>query len=243
MLGQRDLLAGTWSSLRIRLTDHVKVSSNATANKPLANVPVVVELKDKAGNAVVLGDLVTDSQGGAEPRFQLPDWKEGECTLTITAKTPKGTEVIRRPVQLKRSWQVMLSSDKPVYQPGQVIHLRGLALRRPDLKPVGEKLVVFSIADPKSNVIFKQKSSTSPFGITSADCELASELIEGTYTISCKVGDTESRMQVEVLKYVLPKFKVAVKLNRPYYVPGERAECTVQANYFFGKPVANARSR
>ena len=49
----------------------------------------------------------------------MPDWKDGKCILTITAKTPRGTEVINREVQLKRSWQLMLSSDKPVYQPGQ----------------------------------------------------------------------------------------------------------------------------
>ncbi len=235
VLGQRDLLAATMSSLRIRLT-------NAPTRQPLAGVPVTVELKDRATDKTVrLARLDTDEEGGAQPRFELPDWKEGKYTLTITAKTPKGTEVVSQPVTLKRSWQVMLSSDKPVYQPGQVIHLRSLALRRPDLKPVGEQVVVFAISDPKGNVIFKQKGSTSPYGISSADCELAGEVIEGAYTIACQVGDTESRLQVQVLKYVLPRFRVAVKLDRPFYKPGDTIQCVVQADYFFGKPVANAQ--
>jgi hypothetical protein len=131
VLGQKELLAATMASLRIRLTDH------AAGQKPLANVPVTIELKDRSGQqSVQLASLTTDSLGGVEPRFTVPDWKDGDYTLTVTAKTPRGTEVMQRPVRLKRSWQIMLSSDKPVYQPGQTIHVRSLALRRPDLKPI-----------------------------------------------------------------------------------------------------------
>src|SRR5207302_1209391 len=72
-------------------------------------------------------------------------------------------------------------------------------------------------------------------------CELDTEVLEGAYTISCKVGDTESKLAVEVRKYVLPKFKIEVRLDKPFYAPGESAKVTVQADYFFGKPVARAK--
>jgi alpha-2-macroglobulin-like protein len=234
VLGQRDFLAATQASLRIRLTDR------SAANQPLANVPVTLELKDKAGQSVQLASLTTDALGSVEPLFQVPNWENGECVLTITAKTPRGNEVVTRTVQVKRSWQLMLTSDKPVYQPGQTIHVRSLALRRPDLKPVGKENVVFSISDPKTNVIFKStQTQTSPHGIASTDCQLADELLEGAYRISCKVGDTESRLEVQVLKYVLPKFKVDVTLDKRFYLPGDKVQLTVQANYNFGEPVAN----
>ncbi len=247
VLGQRDLLSNTTSSLRIRLVD-------STTKKPLANVPLTVELKERTGgNKVQLASLNTDALGGAEPRFTLPRWEDGEYSLVVTAQTPRGVETINRAVTLKRSWQVMLSSDKPVYQPGQTIRLRSLTLRRPDLKPVGKEKVVFSVSDPNHNVIFKQSAQTNDFGLADADCELASELIEGTYTVVCKVGDTESKREVRVFKYVLPKFKVDVKLERVaapptwgvgltlgFYQPSQTARCTVQADYTFGKPVANA---
>ena len=48
VLGQRDLLAATMASLRIRLTDHSR-------NQPLADVPVTIELKDRTGQAVQTG--------------------------------------------------------------------------------------------------------------------------------------------------------------------------------------------
>jgi uncharacterized protein YfaS (alpha-2-macroglobulin family) len=56
--------------------------------------------------------------------------------------------------------------------------------------------------------------------------------------VACKVGDTESKLVVEVRRYVLPKFKIDVRPDRPYYAPGQLARVTVQADYFFGKPVS-----
>ena len=73
----------------------------------------------------------------------------------------------------------MLSSDRPIYKPGDVIRLRSLALRSLDLKPIAGKDVVFTVTDPKDNVIFKRSDLTSKFGISSADCALADEIIEG----------------------------------------------------------------
>src|SRR5262249_48907008 len=131
--------------------------------------------------------------------------------------------------------------DKPVYQPGQKIQLRALALRRPDLLPVAEESATFLISDPRGNVIYKEAGKTSAFGITAAECELASEVLEGTYNVQCKVGDTESRRSVEVMKYVLPKFKIDAKFDRPYYQPGDTVRCTLAAAYFFGKPVAGGQ--
>jgi uncharacterized protein YfaS (alpha-2-macroglobulin family) len=99
--------------------------------------------------------------------------------------------------------------------------------------------VTFSITDPKGNVIFKKQDVTSKYGIASADCPLASEILEGRYDIDCKIGDTSSKRSVEVKKYVLPKFKVDVALDQPYYLPGQKVKGTVRADYFFGKPVAD----
>jgi uncharacterized protein YfaS (alpha-2-macroglobulin family) len=98
--------------------------------------------------------------------------------------------------------------------------------------------VTFSITDPKGNVIFKKQDVTSKYGIASTDCPLASEILEGRYDIDCKIGDTSSKRSVEVKKYVLPKFKVDVALDQPYYRPGQKVKGTVRADYFFGKPVA-----
>src|SRR5205085_11788241 len=80
---------------------------------------------------------------------------------------------------------------------------------------------------------------SSRFGITSADCPLATEITEGPYTVRCQVGDTDSSLRVDVQKYVLPKFKIDVAFDKPYYLPGQPVGVTVRANYFHGQPVAD----
>src|SRR5262249_8660892 len=156
----------------------------------------------------------------------------------VVAHPNRDAEEITQKIQLRREWKVMLSSDKPVYQPGQRIRVRSLALRRHDLKPVAGERVVFAIRDPKGNVVFKQEDLASRFGIASAECPLDSEILEGRYDIECKVGNTDSKLSVEVKKYVLPKVKIELTLDQPYYQPGQNVKGKVQADYFFGKPVA-----
>jgi hypothetical protein len=233
VLGQTQLLAGASGSLRIFLVNH----HNGAA---MGGVPVRIGLRQRdTGQTVDLASITTDADGTGQPRFQVPDWADTECDLQITADSSPGQSVVY-PVKVHRSRQVMLSSDKPVYQPGQTIHVRSLALRRPDLRPVPGEETTFTFTDPKGNVIFKRQTKTSDYGIASADCPLADEIIEGQYIIACTVGNTPSRLAVEVRKYVLPKFKLGVTFDRTYYTPGEQVTATIEAGYFFGKPVAGA---
>ena len=237
VFGQTELLADSQAALRVQLFDRSRQAG-------VEGVPVRVELRNPKQNQVArLAAFQTAADGSAPFRFQLPDWKNGDYELHVIAEGRGAHEEITRTVKLKRSWNLMLSTDKPVYQPGQTIRCRTLALRRPDLEPVAGRDAVFSVTDPKGNVIYKPRGVTSKFGIASIDCPLATEIIEGPYTIACTIDDTTSRLTVEVKKYVLPKFKVAVELDEPYYEPGRTVRGTVQCDYFFGQPVAGAEVR
>jgi uncharacterized protein YfaS (alpha-2-macroglobulin family) len=237
VFGQEQWLAGSESSVRVTVF-------NRASGALLAGIPVDVELERPLTNQTVqLASFQTDANGTGSPRFRLPDWEDARCSLRVSARIGGSRELITHSVAIHRSWQVMVTSDKPVYQPGQTIHVRSLALRRPDLKPLAGSDVSLTIADPKGNVIFRRRDVTSRYGISSADCPLADEILEGTYRVECRLGDTTSAMAVEVKRYVLPKFKVAIDVDRPYYQPGETISGTVRADYFFGKPVANADVR
>src|SRR5262249_45566631 len=158
VLGQHELLSGAAGSLRVRLADR-------HTGTVLSGVPVEIELRGGPGQVVRLANFTTDSQGTGQPRFQLPDWAEGRYELRITARPGSTGEVGAGQVRRARLWKLMLSSDKPVYQPGQTIHVRSLALRRTDLKPVADQNAVLSVSDPRGNIIFKQESKTSKYGI------------------------------------------------------------------------------
>ena len=235
VMGQKDWLAGSVSTLRLAVFDN-------RTGKPMSNVPVKLALRNRAtSDTVELVSFVTGSVGEETPRFQLPEWAEGQYDLLFTASLDGVEETLPRVVRLKRKWKLMLSTDKPIYQPGQTIHMRSMSLRQPDLKPLADQKSVFEIVDPKGNIIFRKEGTTSKFGISSADCNLAHELNLGTYTVKCRMNDTTSSRTVKVQKYVLPKFRVAVSPDRPYYVPSQTMNLVVQTDYFFGKPVTGAK--
>lgn len=236
VLGQAELLSGSRGSLRLLLW-------HRDQDRPLSGVPVTIALYNPlTRKELQLATLPTDERGTVAPRFALPEWPEGRYELRVTALPGGSPETLSRSIRLTRQWTVMVSTDKPVYQPGQTIHMRSLALRKPDLRPVAAQEAIFTVTDPKGNVIFKHRDLTSRFGIASTDCPLAAEILQGQYQIQCTVGETTSKRSVTVEKYVLPKFRVSLELDKPFYAPGDQVSGSVQADYFFGQPVAGGKA-
>ncbi len=207
VLGQPPAFSGSTGWLRSRLFDHRKEAA-------VTGATVGVELRDpKTKKTVHLADMHTDDRGIGQARYRLPDWPDGTYDLLFVTHEADDTETISQPVHLRRSARLMVSTDKPVYQPGQVIHVRGLALRFPDLRPAAGESLLFTIADPKGNLIFKRQLDASTYGIAAVDCALASEVLQGPYTIAARLGDTESKVTVDVHPYVLPRLLVDVDLE------------------------------
>lgn len=231
LLGQRELLSDGRANFRVRAV-------HAITGEPIANAPVSVSMRNEAtGENITLASFQTNDQGEGVAEFITPAW-QGSFPLTVSADSSIGSDELTETITLKREWKLMLSTDKPVYKPGQPIQMRSISLRRPDLKPVTGQNITYRVTDPKGNLIFKQTDVSSEFGITSATCPLASEILLGDYEIQIESGETTSVQTVTVERYVLPKLKVAVSLDKPFYTPGAKASGTIQADYFFGKPVA-----
>ncbi|RME61450.1 MAG: hypothetical protein D6790_07805, partial [Caldilineae bacterium] len=76
-----------------------------------------------------------------------------------------------------------------------------------------------------------------------ADFVLDSRAPSGNYIITAEMGPVTSSRSVEVKPYRLPRFKVDFNTDRTFYLPGETAQATVDAQYFFGKPVAGGEVR
>ena len=228
VFGQDQLFTDSTGALRVVLQDQ---------NRPVAGRQIDVDLADEARNRNIrLVSFVTNDQGTGAPQFQLPDWPVGEYELKVSLQG-SDEDVITRRVDLKRNWHLMLSSDKPVYQPGQTIHVRSLARKRSGSLPVAGKALTFRVLDPKGNLIAVEKTASSKFGISSMDLPLASEVIEGTWRIECEIEGVTSAMSVNVERYVLPKFKVVAKFDQPWFEPGQIVRGSIESNYFFGKPV------
>jgi hypothetical protein len=214
---------------------------SVTDTVPLPGSAVVVQLRDKDGKSHELFKGRTGSRATPDFEFTVPSIEAGNYTLEIVTRSPLGEEKIERGVRVAADAKIMLVSDRPIYQPGHVIHLRALVLRPFDMRPVADKDLLFEVEDPKGNKVFKRTFKTSDFGVASVDFQLADEVNMGDYHLRAVLGDTRAEKTVQVKRYVLPKFKVAVKADKAFYLPKETVKLDIQSDYFFGKPVAEAK--
>jgi hypothetical protein len=243
VLGQKEYLAGSRAAIRVMVGD-------ARTNAPLTG-KLKIALTGPGRTERVLFAGALDQRGTVDAGFRLPQGVTGNFALKFVAETAVGETEASEPVEIADKASILLTTEKPLYQPGQTMHLRALALERADHKAVGARKLTFEVEDAKGNKVFKKATETDKFGIASAEFALADEVNLGAYHVRALMGggdapENSAEMTVNVERYVLPKFKVAVEFDKKDgkekrdYRPGEHVRGTVRANYFFGKPVDHA---
>ncbi len=251
ILGQQSYLTGGLAAVRVIVTD----SKNEIIGGP-GSVRIELANPDPKSNwkarSLFTGRL--NRRGTTEAQFHLPADLTGSYQLRYVVDTPIGSTEFTQPVRLEDKVSVLLTTEKPIYQPGQTIHVRALALDRSNHEAVANHKLTFEVEDSRGNKVFKKLTETDKFGIASAEFGLADEVNLGTYHLRAlmagsKAGESDSapantaEIALNVEKYVLPKFKVAIDLSskddkgKHGYRPGDHVAGTVHANYFFGKPV------
>ncbi len=249
ILGNSEYLAGSGAAVRVIVSD-----TSGTALP--GSIHVELEAGDQPSRVLFDGSL--NQRGTVEARLRFPSGVTGAAKLHFTAETSLGSTEYTLPVQLLDKASILLTTEKPIYQPSQTIHVRALALDRANHAAVSNRPVLFEVEDSRGNKVFKRSTATDRFGIASASFTLADEVNLGTYHLraamapankaTADVADAVSTAEIalNVERYVLPKFKVAVefaeKNGKPKhdYRPGEQVTGVVRANYFFGQPVAHA---
>jgi len=235
VVGQNRFVPGSQGALRVLVRD-------SKDGAPLENAEVQVALRPKdGGKTVPLYSGATGSGGTADITFRVPADASPESTLTIETHSSLGEDKVERPVTIERDYRVLLTTDKPIYQPGQVIHVRALALSTFDLVPAAGQPLEVTIADGKGNKVFRQTLTTSSYGVAFTDFQLADEVNTGPYKITASQGNTSSEKTVTVEHYVLPKFEVELATDQPFYQPGQHVTGSLNARYFFGKPVSEGQ--
>jgi len=241
--GSRLLTPGTEAALRIAA--HAAPSDKESS--PLAGVSVSVSLSG-GGRTAQLSEGMTSRSGSLDARFVVPGWPAGKYQCEVRARIADQVSVQSHTVELAAAARTLLQSDKPLYQPGQIVHLRSLTMRTQDGRPLQGGKMRFVVEDPRRNRILQVERPVSAFGISSVDLPLADELLLGKYEVRAELigsGDTPqaepTQSVFEVSRYVLPKLKVSLHSEQSYYEPGAEVRFTVSASYFQGKAVAGGK--
>jgi uncharacterized protein YfaS (alpha-2-macroglobulin family) len=237
ILGQQSYMSGAPAAVRVVVTD--------ANNEPIAGASSLrIEL---SGKTLFTGAL--NGRGTTEAQFRFPVGLKGSLPLRYVVDTPIGSTEFTQQIRVEDKVSVLLTTEKPIYQPGQTIHVRALALDRANHEAAAGRNLTFEVEDSRGNKVFKKATQTDKFGVASAEFALADEVNLGTYHLKALMdagdkatGDKVAELALNVEQYVLPKFRVAVDIagTKRGYRPGEHVTGTVRSNYFFGKAVEEA---
>ncbi|MGB9724110.1 MAG: MG2 domain-containing protein [Chloroflexia bacterium] len=140
-----------------------------------------------------------------------------------------------------RLFRVYVYTDRPIYRPGQTVHVRAVVRSDDDalyaLPPAGTPITV-RLRDARNNVLGTQALSLNEFGTAYTSFALAEGGTLGIYNVEVAVGDEVTRQALKVEEYRKPDYQVTVTADRERYLLNETMTVTVEARYYFGRPVA-----
>lgn len=154
-------------------------------------------------------------------------------------------------------WQIYAFTDRPAYRPGDLVHWKFTARQFADnayRTPNGAK-VKFTINDPQGAELTNGIVTLNSFGSAWGELSVPTNRPLGEYHLALGLADKPNEpigaaTLFRLEEYKLPEFEVKVQLpeekladgttRRMTFRLGEPVEIAVQADYYFGGPVANA---
>lgn len=230
------ILEGPATTLRDKNAAYRVRAVSSVGKQPMANVPVTLTVVNDQGqveewtqNTSAMGDALFDVSLDTAGDYEVVAEGQAYGTTAVVSGMLK--------VELSPN-KLLLTTDKPIYQPGQTMHLRALALEKPALGPVANQAITFEIEDGKGNKIHKEDRTTDEWGIAHTSFPIGKIVNLGTFKVRAIFGESVAEKSAEVSLYALPKFGIKIAVEEPWYLPGMTVSGVVDAKYFFGKAVA-----
>ena len=102
-------------------------------------------------------------------------------------------------MRVRRDYRIHLTTDKPLYRAGDVIHIRALALSTFDRRPAAEQPLGITVTDARGNVVFRQTLTTSQYGVAATDFQLADVVNGGPYHVTASLDERLAQKTITVL--------------------------------------------
>ena len=148
-------------------------------------------------------------------------------------------------------WKIYAFTDRPAYRPKETVQWKFVARRYNGsvYSTPAQQTVQFELTDPRGAKVKEDKVSLNAFGSAWASLELSESMPLGEYHVTFwdegKKRQIGSATLFRLEEYKLPEFKVSVQTpeengKKKTFRVGEKVEVNIQADYYFGGPVANA---
>lgn len=149
------------------------------------------------------------------------------------------------------SWRIYAFTDRPAYRPNETMQWKFIARRRGSgiYSTPANQVIEYQINDPRGTKVTEGKATLNAFGSAWGSLSLGEQLPLGEYRIQFwdqgRHNSIGGAQLFRLEEYKLPEFKVEVKTpeengRKKAFRLGEKVEVEIQADYYFGGPVANA---
>ncbi|NBY01958.1 MAG: hypothetical protein EBQ87_08260 [Planctomycetes bacterium] len=229
-----------------------------------ARVEAFVEDKANPGNRFpVASQLTRQGQLQIVVPPDLPLRAGSNPTLIVSAKRESGAQLeIKEGLQLASAVYVAhLSTDKPMYQPGETVYFRALVLERFSLRPPHEDFALsFVLTTPtqeqkvvgqggggisrtdKPTELIKGPDGKPLKGVGSGAFLIDPAAPGGEYTLTVK--DQSGRFPDQVRKFIVNRYQKSninkeLDFNRRSYGPGDEVVANCKAVSADGKPLSS----
>ena len=149
-------------------------------------------------------------------------------------------------------WRIYTFTDRPAYRPKESVNWKLIARQGGDkgYQTPGDRTIEYQINDPRSTKVAEGTAALNAFGSAWGSLELTEAMPLGEYQVQFwRDKDRRNHIGQATLfrleEYKLPEFRVTISTpqedgRKKSYVLGEYVEAAIQADYYFGGPVANA---
>ncbi len=249
----RDLILVTDTSLVLKTqgTQALVYFCNALDGSPLANAQVHLWQYSRQGKVWQKWEMRTDSDGIAV--FDLDVSSAGWQAFAFASLDERQAFSVghTRYLSSDQQWRIYAFTDRPAYRPGEEMNWKIVARREQDFRlfTPSQEVIEFQINDPQGAVVKKERITLNDFGSAWGSLELTEAMPLGEYNIQFwdenRGNWIGSSQMFRLEEYKLPEFKVGIQTpeengKKKVFRLGEAVDVTLQVDYYFGAPVADA---
>ena len=188
-----------------------------------------------------------------------PTDQQGVVDLAITQAKPENVAVLASyqgdvTVNAPGAWNIGSESrnlrgytytDRPVYRPGDTVHFKTIVRSE---TPGGyvipkDRDMRLELRDPRTyEVIWQQNVTLSDMGTAHWDYPIPTDGNLGFYYLNIQSGERYVEgVRFSVQDYKKPEYAVKVTAQTAHVLQGQPIKATIDARYYFGEPVSNAK--
>lgn len=212
---------------------------SATTGQPVAGAKMTLWTNDDKFRVVTCGDdgeavVDIDKTRLTKMRAYTPEDNAAPFAGAWSNFSYYGNNPVRETAKL--------FTDRAIYRPGQTVHVAGILASRAKLetKAISGRSLTLYLKDAKHKTVKETSVTTDEFGAFSADFQLPSSGLTGTYTVR-----TDNRLggyaAISVEEYKRPTFTIEFPEITQKYSNGDTLVVTARAKSYAGVPVQGAK--